>query len=503
MARTDQSRAPAPASAGPRRQRVWMSVRYRVLLAVTVLSLLAMTLAGVVAYALERQRVDNELDALLRMRLTETVSLTERGRSPVTGEPLADTRALLAAAVEQGLLQQHEGRMGLIGGRVVQIAPSAATVRPERNLEFVASLGGVPLDHATLDSFYEPRPGGSPIFRYLAVPVQMAGDPEPGLLVVAIDYRAEHQALDRNFRTYLFVAAGSLALVWFVAWLLIGQLLAPIALLRRTTREITDTDLSRRVPVQGHDDLALLTRTVNDMLDRLEQTFETQRSLYDDVGHELRTPLTILRGHLEVMDPTDPAEVRATRARGISEVDRMARLVEDLITLAKAERPDFIRLQSVDVGPLTDEVLEKARALGPRQWRLAEVADVAAELDPQRVSQALLELARNAVKFSPAGSEISIGSRQEGALVRLWVRDQGSGIDPDLVSRVQERFVRGGHQVDGSGLGLSIVAEIAASHRGSLEIQSVQGSGSTISLVLPVHPLPPVLQSGQEREETR
>ncbi|OYN97340.1 two-component sensor histidine kinase [Enemella evansiae] len=467
--------------------RIGLTVRARVLLAVAVLSLLAMSLAGVVAYALERQRIDRDIDDLLRRRLSDTTALTERARDLRTGEPLTTTAELLQAAVLETPTQDHESRLGLINGMITWSAPDP-TGRTYTDPAFLAAVLGQPTDRVSLASWFGTVPTTSPQLRYLVAPVRMTGDSQIGLLVVTIDSRAEYASLNRNFRNYFLVGAASLLLIWFASWLLIGQLLEPISLLRRTTREITETDLSRRIPVRGNDDLAQLTRTVNAMLDRLSHTFAAQRDLYDDVGHELRTPLTILRGHLEVMDPDDPDDVRAVRARGISEVDRMARLVEDLLTLAKAERPDFIRLQSVDVGTLTDEVLEKARSLGDRQWQLAEVADVRAQLDPQRVSQALLELARNAVKFSEPGSMIAIGSRAEGTEVRFWVRDQGSGIAPELAARVRERFVRGRAQAEGSGLGLAIVSEIAAGHRGTLTIESPHSVGTTISLILPRRP---------------
>lgn len=465
-----------------------MTVRTRVLLAVAALSLLAMSLAGVVAYALERQRIDDEMDTLLHRRLAETIALTERARDLRTGEPLTSTAELLQAAVQESPTQTHEARLGIIGSTLAWSSGDSGGVSPA-DQDFLAAVLAQPPGRVTLASYYGPMPAPSPLLRYLVAPVQMSGDSQVGLLVITVDYRGEHAALDRNFRNYFLVAAVALVLIWFASWLLIGQLLEPISVLRRTTQKITETDLSRRIPVRGNDDLAQLTRTVNAMLGRLSNVFEAQRNLYDDVGHELRTPLTILRGHLEVMDPDDPADVRAFRARGLSEVDRMARLVEDLLTLAKSERPDFIRPRPVDVGTLTDEVLEKARSLGDRQWQLAEVADVRTRLDPQRISQAVLELARNAVKFSQPGSVIAIGSRLEGDRVRIWVRDQGPGIPPELADRVRERFVRGRSQAEGSGLGLAIVSEIAAGHQGSLEIESPTTGGATISLVLPSRPI--------------
>ena len=170
----------------------------------------------------------------------------------------------------------------------------------------------------------------------------------------------------------------ALLVVTLGAWSVSGRLLAPVRQLRTTAQEITDTDLSRRIPVEGHDDISDLVRTVNAMLDRLDGAFATQRTFLDDAGHELRTPVTVLRGHLELLDPYDHQDVTTTRELLLDEIDRMSRLVDDLIVLAKAGRPDFLRPAPTDVGVLTDQVLDKARATPPAagSWTSARTASL-------------------------------------------------------------------------------------------------------------------------------
>jgi two-component system, OmpR family, sensor kinase len=317
------------------------------------------------------------------------------------------------------------------------------------------------------------------------VPVTVVGDPASAVLVFVQDRSAEHAELTATYRTYGLVALASLILIGAVGWLVAGRLLSPLRLLGSTARRITDSDLSGRIPVTGHDDVSELTRTVNAMLDRLETAFDSQRELLDDAGHELRTPLTILRGHLELLDPTDAAEVAATRALALDEVDRMHRLVDDLVTLAKAERPDFARPAPVDVGRLIDDVLDKA--LGTRRWVIDERTEATARLDSQRITQGLLQLAANAVKFSAPDSTIALGSRVADGRVRLWVRDDGQGVSPEDAERIFERFARGhaGRGVEGSGLGLPIVVAIAEAHGGRILLDSRPGQGSTFTLDLP------------------
>lgn len=207
--------------------------------------------------------------------------------------------------------------------------------------------------------------------------------------------------------------------------------------------------------------------------------------------------MTIVRGHLELMDAEDPDDVRATRALALDELDRMSRLVDDLLTLAKAERSDFVQPRAADIGRLTDETLEKARGLAQRRWTLDHLADVEAILDPQRVAQAWLQLASNAVKYSPDGTPIALGSAVRRGELRLWVRDQGIGISPHERDLVLARFGRGSGaplRADGAGLGLAIVDKIVTAHGGRVDIESTPGQGSTIALVLPLQAIAPVLE---------
>jgi two-component system OmpR family sensor kinase len=217
----------------------------------------------------------------------------------------------------------------------------------------------------------------------------------------------------------------------------------------------------------------------------------------------LRTPLTILRGQLEVLDPADPFDVTETRSLLLDEIDRMGRMVEELILLSKAQRPDFLVLSSIDLAPFTDDLLDKARALGDRHWILHERGDAPLMGDAHRLTQAMMELARNAVKFSAVGSTISIGSRAAAGEVRLWVSDAGVGIRAGERDRVFERFSRAssGLGVEGSGLGLSIVEAIATAQLSHVEVVSEPGVGSTFTIVLPQPGAGPALRPSSMRKD--
>jgi signal transduction histidine kinase len=288
-------------------------------------------------------------------------------------------------------------------------------------------------------------------------------------------------------RTYAIVAALALVLVTAMAAWVSGRLLAPLRTLRETADDISETDLARRLPVTGNDDITALTRTFNGMLDRLEAAFVGQRRFLDDASHELKTPLTVLRGHLELLDPDDPAEIAATRELLLDETDRMSRLVGDLILLAKSDRPDFLRPREVDLGTLTRDLVTKARGLGDREWLLDGAADRKLVADEQRLTQAVLQLAANAVKHTHDGDPIGIGSSYAGGVVRLWVRDTGPGVPPEDRQRIFERFGRSAVPPgdEGFGLGLSIVGAIARAHGGGVTVEDAEPRGARFVIVLP------------------
>jgi signal transduction histidine kinase len=317
------------------------------------------------------------------------------------------------------------------------------------------------------------------------------GQQAGALLVVNLLAEDRAELLD-TMQTYAIVATLSLFLVTGVAAWQSGRLLSPLRTLRDTADEIGETDLSRRIPERGNDDITALTRTVNGMLDRLEAAFRGQREFLDDAGHELKTPLTVLRGHLELLDATDPAEVTETRELLLDEVDRMARLVNDLILLAKSDRPDFVTRVEVELGELTEDVLAKARALGPREWRLDASTEVTVRLDAQRVTQALLQLADNAVKHTREGDVIAIGSSYGAGWVELWVRDTGPGVAPENRDHIFERFGRAEvpEHDEGFGLGLSIVRAIAVAHGGTVRVTDAPPHGARFVMSLPARPVP-------------
>ncbi|HEV3503781.1 MAG TPA: HAMP domain-containing sensor histidine kinase, partial [Actinomycetes bacterium] len=292
---------------------------------------------------------------------------------------------------------------------------------------------------------------------------------------------------DAAVRAATAVGLGVLVLGSLLAWRLAGNVAEPVADLTRTARTISETDLSRRIPVRGRDEVAQLATTFNEMLERLDRAFGSQRQFLDDAGHELRTPLTIVRGHLELLED-DPQERRETIELVLDELDRMQRIVNDLLLLAKREQPDFLNLTTVDVGPLTEELHAKVVALAPRRWGLESRGRGVIVADRQRLTQAVVQLAQNAARYGSDDGPIALGSSVAGGEARFWVRDTGPGIPAEQQEQLFERFRRGpGRQrAEAAGLGLAIVKAIAEAHHGRVEVQSRPGAGSTFTVVVPV-----------------
>jgi len=321
--------------------------------------------------------------------------------------------------------------------------------------------------------------------RYIAIPVTI-GD-STGVLVAASLTASERDQVESAVRIAIGVSIVVLLLASLFIWLAAGRAIAPLNALSRTARKISETDFSSRIPVRGSDEIAVLGRTFNGMLDRLETAFADQKDFLSDVSHELRTPITVIRGHVETLG--DSPEERAEAIAVIQdELDRMSRYVDDLLLLVKAPRPDFLRIGPIDLDLFTHDLFAKARSLGDRDWRLDGTGVGLVVADQQRLTQAVMNLASNAVEHTGAGDSIWIGSSMVEGRVRLWVRDEGPGIPPDDQERIFGRYERG-NGGDGTGLGLSIVEAIAEAHGGRVLLDSRQGLGATFTIVIPAEPV--------------
>ena len=322
---------------------------------------------------------------------------------------------------------------------------------------------------------------------YKTITLEVNGVPKGAFVVahLAAGERAESLA---GVYVFIQVAAAVVVFSFLLAWLGSRQLLRPVQRLAETASNINETNLSQRLEVEGTGELAALASSFNAMMDRVQDAFDSQRDFVNDAGHELRTPITIIQGHLELMDE-DPEEQRETLAIVMDELDRMGRFVNDLILLAKAERPDFLQIEPIDLASFTEAVFSKVTALADRNWQLSSTGQGSFVADPQRITGALVNLAQNATQHTYPTDTIDVGSRIAEGQVRFWVRDSGEGISTADQQRIFDRFARAAksyRRSEGAGLGLAIVKAIADAHGGHVELTSQVGVGSTFSLILPL-----------------
>lgn len=447
----------------------------------------ALSGAGAIVYAIEYSNVNEEALNEIEQEFDELDAFLDRYPEPPPGstrqpDPL-DRR--LEGFIANNVPDDREVLVGWVPGVARDVLAGDDVESVQRTLpadpDFLAAARRV-MDGTVGLERIDVAPYGEAL---IAAQTVRRGDVEGALVIVTfMDLRRSE--LVATMQTYTVVALLSLVLITGLAAWQSGRLLAPIRALRETAEDISESDLSLRLPEVGNDDITALTRTFNAMLVRLEASFVGQRQFLDDAGHELKTPLTVLRGHLELLDPTDEQEVAETRELLLDEIDRMARLVGDLILLAKHDRPDFLTPTAVSVERLTHTLYAKARALAEREWVLDEVGEGIAQLDEQRITQAVLQLTDNAVKHTADGDLIGIGSRVADGQVSIWVRDTGPGVPPELRSHVFERFGRADVVAgdEGFGLGLSIVKAIAEAHGGSVRIEDAQPQGAVFIIDL-------------------
>lgn len=310
-----------------------------------------------------------------------------------------------------------------------------------------------------------------------------------GVFVVAHLSAGERREVLDSFKIVIQVLILMILLASLLAWLAAGRVLAPLRNLSATVKSISESDLSQRINTQGKGEVAQLGRIFNAMMNRIETAFDTQRNFINDAGHELKTPITIIRGHLELMD-ADPQSQQETVELVIDELDRMNRLVEDLALLAKSERPDFLQIETIELTSFVTELFSKLQKLGERNWYL-DNAILSGRMtgDRQRITQAIINLANNAVQHTLTDSLIVFGAKIEGKRVEFWIRDTGNGIAADEQKRIFDRFTRVKNtrrRSEGSGLGLAIVKTVVEAHGGAINLQSQLGIGSTFSLVFPL-----------------
>ncbi len=404
-----------------------------------------------------------------------------------------DVIALVSQA-DSGL--RSAGRSGLrnSGGGFAQVLKLDGTIfdaSPQTNRRAVLTpreLAAVPasgrfIDRSSVADLQGPA-------RILAVRTRAQGRD----LVVAVGatLSERQQALDSLRALLLIGGAGALILCALAGYLAIVGALRPIESMRRRAEEITATEPGPRLPAPlGDDEVARLGGTLNSMLDRLEDALRHERTFVVDASHELRGPLTILKAELELAqrDPQTRRALELTIRSAAEETDRLARLAEDLLVIARGEQGQLaVHVEPVDTTELLGDVRDRLARhpwAGDRAIIVGSVEPTTLRADPARVGQALGNLVENALRHGDG--DVTLSAIADDGQVELHVVDDGRGFDPAFLPDAFRRFARAesGRSTDGAGLGLAIVAAIAAGHGGAAHATNRPTGGADVWISLP------------------
>lgn len=454
-----------------------MSIRLRLTLLYTTILALALIVASFALYAVQSQIT---LD-IVKTNLTRQMDGFSHGlmRSP------------------SGNLIPSDGRLP---GRWTQLRNLDGTVAA-RTFDLADTT--LPLSAAGLSavqsgtSWFETATVDDELLLIYSVPLSGQGTQVIAQAAAPLNERVESLS---NLRLILIVGSGIVIVVAFIlSWIVGGTALEPIQRITHTAQAIgSGHDFGRRVAYRGpNDEVGQLATTFNTMLGELETAYhqlegslDSQRRFVADASHELRTPLTTLRGNIELLrhqPPMPPEESAEVLADTQAEMDRMIRLVNQLLTLARADAGQPLRREPVPLTPLLEEVCRQTRHLAPeRNISCESMPNVSVVGDPDALKQVLLILMDNAVKHTPAKANILLAAALQDGQVRIAVTDNGEGIPPQTLHHVFERFYRGDTARSGrsTGLGLAIAQELVNAQGGTIQAESRVGQGSTFTVTL-------------------
>jgi two-component system, OmpR family, sensor kinase len=378
-----------------------------------------------------------------------------------------------------------------LDGRVIARSANLGTTRlptPPPTLERLRAGERV---FETLEHFAE-----EPV-RLLSVPVKMRG--VDYVIQVGGSLDDANAALRSARLLFLTTAAAILSAVVVTGVMLARSILRPIDRIVQRAHLIGESALAERLPHPGtQDEIARLVETLNEMLGRIEQSFDAQRRFTTDASHELRSPLSRLRAELEVTlrRPRERPEYEEALQSCLAEVERLSRLTDDLLTFARLDAGELPRdapPQAVRLGPILQEAVTR---LAPEALRhgvtvLQDVAaDVAVRVAPAAARLVVANVLDNAVKFSTPGGHVRVRVSTDGGAGVVAVSNSGPGIPEEEIPRLFERFYRGSAaqqaDVPGVGLGLAICRVLVERHGGSIAVSSPPGAGTTISIHLPL-----------------
>ncbi|MCA9989926.1 MAG: HAMP domain-containing protein [Ardenticatenaceae bacterium] len=456
-----------------------MSIRDRLIFIYTTILVGAFVLFGIVVYFLPRVTLLGEIDA----RLKET-------SQQMLDDTLVFSRQDVLSLVisqEQSVFEKANTFTMVVGTK------GEILVRSENLTGFEGVLD--PAGIGTTTEVFRTTTVDEQDIRVLTVPLYVESGRQDRLLgyLQVAEVVDDYSAFERLLVISLLIGAAAVTFSLFLVTWLTPSLFKPLEDIAAVARQITRADdLSRRVPDTGRqDEIGDLTLALNQTLERLENLFRTQQRFLADVSHELRTPLTTIRGNVDLlrrMGMADPDFLDDIQA----ELERMTRLVNDLLLLARADVGSMpIMREPIDVDTLLVDVYRQVAMLTPPvTMKLGEVDQARVLGDRDRLRQLFLNLLDNAIKYTPAGGTVRLSLSKTAERVEVVVSDTGVGIPEQDLPHIFDRFYRVDkartRMMGGSGLGLSIVKSIVEAHGGDIHVTSEVGKGTTFYVSLPL-----------------
>jgi len=448
-----------------------VALRVRLTLAFALVMAVVLGLTGLLVYTRFRSDLDGTIASSLSSR-SDAVSSLVRSASGGLDDALA------RAGGDDDVAQVLDARGAVLAG-----------TPPSLGRPLVAGETLRRAQRSPVTSDLSRFPGVDGPVRVLARPVVRAGAPVVVIVGTSLDDR--HDALRSLMALLVVGGAAALVLASVAGYAVAAAALRPVESMRRRAAAIAPNTTGQRLPVPPvHDEIGRLGKTLNEMLARLEAAFARERTFVSDASHELRTPLSILKAELElaVREGRSPEELRAALGSAAEETDRLVRLAEDLLVIARLDEGKLaLRRADVDLGDLLSTVAARfdprARAAG-RSLEVVAGEGAVVRGDRARLEQAVGNLVDNALRHGAGDVVLAL---RAGGGAELHVIDAGPGLPPDFIDHAFERFARadGGRSRGGAGLGLAIVEAIAASHGGSARAANLPGGGADVWIHLP------------------
>ncbi|MFS8200827.1 ATP-binding protein [Streptomyces sp. CWNU-52B] len=321
--------------------------------------------------------------------------------------------------------------------------------------------------------------------------------PDRSVILVAGSTDALHKGMGKALKLDLFFGVLLLGLLALLTMLSVSRRLRPLEDMVETSSAIAEGDLARRVPSSHHptQEVEQLRLALNAMLHQVESAYRTRersaaqlRRFVADASHELRTPLSAIRGYLQLYDKgmlREPAERKRAWDRMTGEADRMGRLVDELLTLARLDQRPELRFKNVDLSRLVRDAAEDLQAQQPgRPVSVSAEGVLLVRADESGLRQVLGNLVANVRTHTPADIPVALGLERADGLVRVCVSDEGPGLAEEDAARIFDRFFRAGGGA-GSGLGMAIVQGVAVAHGGEVAVRTSPGAGLAVTVTLP------------------